>query len=211
MLAAGCPTGVAHAGNPPLRITCNPHPVVMASESTDGRDSGPHDAAALLQQLHTELQRLAAARMAKERPGHTLSATALVNEAWLRIGRDRPDGWASRAQFFAAAAEAMRRVLIDHARARGRLRRGGGQQPVGWTELELPAPDDSERILALTDAVEAFTAVDPRAAGVVRLRLFAGLGEAEVAEITGDSERTVRRDWQFARAWLFQRLGGSGD
>ena len=183
----------------------------MASESTDGRDSGPHDAAALLQQLHTELQRLAATRMAKERPGHTLSATALVNEAWLRIGRDRPDGWASRAQFFAAAAEAMRRVLIDHARARGRLRRGGGQQPVGWTALELPAPDDSERLLALNDAVEALTSVDPRAAGVVRLRLFAGLGEAEVAEITGDSERTVRRDWQFARAWLFQRLGGSGD
>ena len=148
--------------------------------------------------------------MAKERVGHTLSATALLHEVWLRIGQDRPGGWASRAQFFAAAAEAMRRVLVDHARAKGRQRRGGGAQRVGWTELELPTQDDPDRMLDLDDAVQALERLDARVAAVVRLRLFAGLGEDEVAEVTGASVRTVRRDWQVARAWLFQRLGADG-
>lgn len=178
----------------------------MAPDSPRQPETGPQAAADLLQQLHGELRRLAVARMAKERSGHTLSPTALVNEAWLRIGSDRPDGWASRAQFFAAAAEAMRRVLVDHARARARERRGGDRRRVGWTELELPARDDAEQLLELDEAIEALAEVDARAAKVVRLRLFGGLAEIDVAEVLAASERTVRRDWQFARAWLFQRL-----
>jgi RNA polymerase sigma factor (TIGR02999 family) len=166
------------------------------------------DAGALLGALYDELRRLAAARMARERPDHTLSPTALVHEAWLRIGEDRPDGWANRAQFFAAAAEAMRRILIEDARAKGRLRRGGDRQRIGLTDLDLPAGEDPERVLAIAEAVERLAAVDARLAEVAKLRLYAGLGEEEAATVLGTSVRTVRRDWQFARAWLFQALGG---
>ncbi len=166
------------------------------------------DAGALLDALYGELRRLAAARMARERPEHTLSPTALVHEAWLRIGDDRPQGWANRAQFFAAAAEAMRRILIEDARAKGRLWRGGDRQRVGLTDLEVPTSDDPERILAIAEAVDGLAVVDARLAEVARLRLYAGLGEEEAATVLGTSVRTVRRDWQFARAWLFQALGG---
>lgn len=180
---------------------------IVTNDPVDDPAGKASDAGALLRELHAELHRLAAARMAKERVGHTLSATALLHEAWLRISQDRPDGWASRAQFFASAAEAMRRVLVDHARAKGRQRRGGGVQRVGWTDLELPSQDDPDRMLDLDEAVQQLERLDDRVATLVRLRLFAGLGEIEVAEVMGASVRTVRRDWQFARAWLFQRLG----
>ncbi len=160
----------------------------------------------LLRQLYGELRRLAAARLVRERPDHTLSPTALVHEAWLRLGDDKADGWASRAQFFAAAAEAMRRVLVDSARAKGRLRRGGGAQKLTLSDLDVPATDDPERVLAVSEAVDRLAAVDPRLAEIVKLRLYAGLGEGESAEVLGVSVRTVRRDWQYARAWLFRAL-----
>lgn len=160
----------------------------------------------LLHQLYDELRRLAAARLVRERPDHTLSPTALVHEAWLRLGDDKAGGWASRAQFFAAAAEAMRRVLVDSARAKGRLRRGGGAQKITLSNLDVPANDDPERVLAVSEAVDRLAAVDPRLAEIVKLRLYAGLGEEETADVLGLSVRTVRRDWHYARAWLFQVL-----
>ena len=146
--------------------------------------------------------------MARERPDHTLSPTALVHEAWLRIGADRPEGWASRAQFFAAAAEAMRRVLVDNARAKGRQRRGGDQKRITLSDLDVPSTDDPERVLAVSEAVERLAAVDPRIAEIVKLRLYAGLGEEDVADVLGISVRTVRREWQYARAWLWKALVG---
>lgn len=178
------------------------------SEPAGQGDAVPRSSDELLRQLYDELHRLADARMARERRDHTLSPTALVHEAWLRIGADRPDGWASRAQFFAAAAEAMRRVLIENARAKGRLRRGGDQRRITLSDLDVPTNDDPERVLAIAEVVERLAQVDPRLAEIAKLRLYAGLGEAEAAAVLQISVRTLRRDWQYARAWLFQALAG---
>ena len=178
-----------------------------------------HAGDALLPLVYEQLRELARCRMADERRGHTLQATALVHEAYLRL-LSHPDGvvWTSRGHFFHAAAEAMRRLLIDHARARRSLKRGGGQVPgthdaprqrVAFNVLELAADTglDFAEILALDDAVSRLELEEPHLAAVVRLRFYAGLSVDETAEALGTSARTVKRDWTFARAWLFRRLG----
>ena len=162
----------------------------------------------LLPIVYAELRKLAQHRMGQERRGHSLQATALVHEAFLRIVGDREDGWADRAQFFSAAAEAMRRILIEHARARGRVVHGGGRQRVTLTGVDLAATDDLAQVLAVDEAFERLLLADPRAADVVRLRFYAGLSEAETAAALNLSERTVRREWAYARAWLFDVLQG---
>ncbi len=170
------------------------------------RSSDPASKDELLAALYGELRRLAGQRMAHERVGHTLTATALVHEAYLRIAGDRADGWKSKAQFFAAAAEAMRRILIEKARERGRARRGGDRARLPLTGLDLADDHDPSQVQALDEAVTRLEADDPRAAQVVKLRIYAGLGEEEIAAALEVSTRAVRRDWQYARAWLFAAL-----
>jgi RNA polymerase sigma factor (TIGR02999 family) len=160
--------------------------------------------AALLELLYVELRRLAQSRLAHERSDHTLQATALVHEVFLRIASDRPAGWQSKAQFFSAAAEAMRRILIEHARKHGRHRRGGGRERLSLNVLDLAVEVNLDDVLALDEAIGRLRAEDARAAQIVDLRYFAGLTVEETANALGLSERTVRREWAFARAWLYE-------
>ena len=162
----------------------------------------------LFDEVYTRLRAIAAEYMRRERPGHSLQATALVHEAYVRVASDRPDGWTSPRQFYTAAAEAMRRILIEHARRRGRVKRGRGWRRVPLSVLDLAVEQDEEQIMALDAAVRRLEQVDADAAEVVRLRFFAGLSVEQTAEALVVSARTVKRDWAFARAWLHGTLQG---
>lgn len=164
--------------------------------------------AELLPLVYEQLKAIAAARMRAERSGHTLQATALVHEAYLKLVGDREVSWQNRAHFFAAAAEAMRRILIDHARKRKSEKRGGGMARVPITVVDLATENDPDQILALEEALAQLEREDPRAAQIVNLRFFAGLSVEETVEATGLSKRTVMREWAFARTRLFELLGG---
>ena len=166
----------------------------------------PHAANELLPLVYEELRQLAAARMARENPGQTLQATALVHEAWLRLGGDAQPEWQNRAHFFAAAAEAMRRILIDSARRKNCLRHGGGAERVNLEGLELAAQMDDEQLLALHEALEQLTQHDAAKAQIVKLRFFTGLTNEQVAQVLGVSAPTVKRHWAYARAWLFRAM-----
>lgn len=160
----------------------------------------------LLALVQSELHAIAQARMRHERRGHTLQATALVNEAYVRLlGKDGVE-WANRSHFYRAAAEAMRKILIDHARARNAQKRGGGRAALDISGVADAAEEDSAGLLALDETLVRFEKVDAQAAEVVRLKFYAGLSDAAVAETVGISERTVRRDWAFARGWLRDAL-----
>ena len=166
----------------------------------------PKAADALLPLVYDELRRLAAHRMAAEAPGQTLQATALVHEAWLRLGGNDQPSWQNRAHFFAAAAEAMRRILIDKARRKNYLRHGGGAERVNLDGLDLAARVDDEQLLALNEALDHLAAHDATKAEVVKLRFFAGLTNVQAARVLGVSEPTVKRHWAYARAWLFREM-----
>jgi RNA polymerase sigma factor (TIGR02999 family) len=170
----------------------------------------PEAAAELLPLVYEELRSLARARMAQERAGHTLRATALVHEAYLRLAGNGDLVWQDRAHFFRASAEAMRRVLIDHARAKGAVKRGGGRGRVRIDAVDLGVESDPAQVLALDEALETLRSEDDRAADVVRLRFYAGLDFAEIATLLGCSERTVMREWAFARARLVELLEEPG-
>jgi RNA polymerase sigma factor (TIGR02999 family) len=157
--------------------------------------------------VYEQLRNLARQRMADERDGHTLQATALVHEAYLRLAGRGPANWSSRTQFFFAAAEAMRRILIDHARARGQLKRGGGNARMPLNVLDLAADEQIPQILALDEAILRLEQSSPTVAAVVRLRFYAGLSVEETAEALGISARTVKREWTYARATLHRELG----
>ncbi len=161
----------------------------------------------LLPIIYEELRRLAESRMAAERPGHTLQATALVHEAYLRlVGGDDPE-WDSRWHFFAAAAEAMRRILIEHARGKGRQKRGGGRQRFGLHEDDAASNDRAEELLALDEALSRLEGHSERMARVVKLRYFAGLSVEHTAAAMDIAVRTVKRDWATARVWLRLQMG----
>lgn len=165
----------------------------------------------LFQLIYDQLRAIARKRMASERPDHTLQATALVNEACVRLLGKQGVRWAGRAHFFGAAAEAMRQILIDHARAHNADKRGGGRQALSINSvLDLASPEIASGFLALDDAILRLEKVDMQAATIVRLRFFAGLNESDVAAALDISERTVRRDWSFARAWLRDALERDG-
>ena len=168
-----------------------------------------HASDELLPLVYDELRRLAATRMAREAPGQTLQPTALVHEAWLRLGGDEQPEWQNRAHFFAAAAEAMRRILIDNARRKQTLRHGGGGQRVGLAALELEANLDDEQLLALSEALDQLAAHDARKAELVKLRFFAGLTIEQAARVLGVSGPTAKRDWTYARAWLFREMNSA--
>jgi RNA polymerase sigma factor (TIGR02999 family) len=166
----------------------------------------PKAADSLLALVYEELRRLAAHKMANETPGQTLQPTALVHEAWLRLaGGDTPK-FTNRAHFFAAAAEAMRRILIENARRRHARRHGGGQQRLDIQEVEIAAPVKDDELLAVDEALERLTAVNPQKAQLVKLRYFVGLTIEEAAEVMSVSTPTAKRWWSYARAWLYQDL-----
>ena len=160
----------------------------------------------LLPLVYNELRKLAAAKMAREAAGQTLQPTALVHEAWLRLGADQQPDWQNRAHFFASAAEAMRRILIDRARSRHAVRHGGGLARLNADDLDLAAASDDDRVLAINDALEKFALVEPQKAELVKLRYFAGLTVEEAALTLGISEPTAKRWWAYARAWLFREM-----
>jgi RNA polymerase sigma factor (TIGR02999 family) len=167
----------------------------------------PQAAGAILPLVYDELRKLAAARMARETPGNTLDATGLVHEAYMRLIGDQK--FDHRGHFFAAAAEAMRRILVEAARKRGRLKRGGGQ---GRVELEgLAGAEAGGDLVDLDDALNKLESEQPEVAAVVKLRYFAGLTTEQAAEALGISLRTANRHWSYAKAWLFQQLGGKGE
>ena len=167
--------------------------------------SGAVDIGELLPLVHDQLRRLASRQLAGERRGHTLQPTALVNEAFLKLVQVDSDDWESKAHFFAAAAEAMRRILIDHARGRGRAKRGPGRRRLPLEVVEL-ATQNLEEILSVDQAVRRLEERDPRLAKVVKLRFYAGLSDEETGRALGTSGRTVRRDWVLARAFLQREL-----
>jgi RNA polymerase sigma factor (TIGR02999 family) len=166
--------------------------------------------ALLVPRIYAELHRLAHHQMRAERRGSTLQTTALVHEAYLRLVDTRRVRWESRAHFLAVAAQAMRRVLVDAARARGARKRGGAAPMVPLDEAPLAAPVRAASIVALDDALTALAEVDPRKSQVVELRYFAGLSVAETAAVLGVSPETVQRDWRVAKAWLLRELSGRG-
>jgi RNA polymerase sigma factor (TIGR02999 family) len=180
--------------------------VLSAIEAGD-----PQAAEQLLPLVYDELRRLAAQRLADEGPGHTLQPTALVHEAYLKlVGADPQQPWNGRVHFFAAAAEAMRRILIDHARRKHRARRGGGKKRVELGDMDdiemVTERGQADELLALDEALTQLAVADPRRAELVRLRYFAGLTLEQAAELLGISRATADRHWAFARAWLYDAL-----
>jgi RNA polymerase sigma factor (TIGR02999 family) len=160
----------------------------------------------LLPLVYNELRRHAAARMAREAAGQTLQPTALVHEAWMRLVGDGDRTWQNRAHFFGAAAEAMRRILIENARRKSRLKHGGDQVRLDLDQLELAATTPDEKILLIDEALEKLRTEDPEKAQVVVLKFFGGYTNQEVAANLGVTERTIERHWAYAKTWLFQSI-----
>lgn len=156
--------------------------------------------------VYGELRDMAEARMRRERGGHTLQPTALVNEVYMRLDPNR-DSWENRRHFFGAASQAMRRILIDHARRRFAEKRGAGLERVTLADLEFAAPEEDFDLIALDEALEALERDEPRLASVVTMRVFAGMNIEETAEALGLSPATIKRDWLYARALLAERMG----
>ena len=168
----------------------------------------PHAAAELLPLVYAELRRLAAHRLAGEKAGHTLQPTALVHEAYLRlVGGDQPRDWSGRGHFFAAAAQAMRRILVEIARRKAAGKCGGGRARADVDVADLVAPEQADELLAVHEALDGLAATDPQAAELVQLRYFAGLSIPEAADVLGIGARSADRLWAFARAWLRRAVG----
>jgi RNA polymerase sigma factor (TIGR02999 family) len=167
-----------------------------------------HAAGQLLPLVYAELRRLAAHKMAGEKPGQTLQPTALVHEAWLKLVGQEKRRWEDRNHFFAAAAEAMRQILTDNARRKLTQRHGGGHQRVQLEDCAVATASENDEIVAVSDALEKLAKLDPQRAEVVKLRYFVGLTLKEASEVLGISEPTARRYWAFARAWLYAEIRG---
>jgi len=159
--------------------------------------------------VYEELHRLARRYMSRERRGHTLQTTALINEAYVRLVDQRNVRWANRSHFFAISAQIMRRILIDHARRHAYAKRGGGAQQVSLEEVAMVAREAGSDLIKLDEALKILAKMDPRRCHVVELRYFGGLSNEEIAGVLKVSENTVTRDWNLARAWLYQQLTGS--
>jgi RNA polymerase sigma factor (TIGR02999 family) len=179
-------------------------PVTQILEAVGAGDA--QAAEKLLPLVYDELRKLAAQKMAKEAPGQTLQPTALVHEAWMRLGADQQPVWQNRAHFFAAAAEAMRRILVENARRKQRLRHGGNQQRVGIEEADVPADPEDDQLLEVDEALDQLAREDPIQAQVVKLRFFAGLTNEEVAAALGVSTKTVQRYWTHAKVRLYDTI-----
>jgi len=180
--------------------------ITQMLNACDGAD--PTVADALLPLVYDQLKRLATMRMAQLPPGQTIQATALVNDAYLKLVQQSDREWKNRRHFYFAAAEAMRQIIIDRARRKKRLRHGAGLVRVELDELAIPAPipNDNEMLLALDEALTELERVDPDKARIVKLKFYVGLSEQEIADELAVGERTVKRHWAYARAWLFERV-----
>jgi RNA polymerase sigma factor (TIGR02999 family) len=178
----------------------------LLAEWSDGNQSALDK---LYPLVYEELHRLARRYMSRERKGHTLQTTALINEAYVRLVDQKNVHWANRSHFFAISAQIMRRILIDHARRHAYAKRGGGAQQVSLEEVAVVAREQSAEILRLDEALKILAKMDPRRCHVVELRYFGGLNNEEIAGVLKVSENTVTRDWNLARAWLHQQLTGS--
>ena len=166
----------------------------------------PNAANELLPLVYEELRKLAAHRMAAIPPGQTLQATALVHEAYLRLVGSEPQEWNSRGHFFSAAAEAMRRILVERARQKASQKRGGGFRRVDFEHLDVAVAADDELVLALNDALARYAEKDPQGAELIKLRFFVGMPNQDAAALLGIPERTAKRTWAFARAWLYHEM-----
>lgn len=186
-----------------------PDPIERAIQAV--RDGHPHASEELLPLVYEHLRRLARHRMAHVPPGNTLQPTALVHEAYLRLAMAKDPSWDGRGHFFAAAAEAMRQILVDQARRKSSLKRGGGQQRIDIDDIELPIAPPSDDILDLDAALRSLAVVDKEKADVVMLRYFAGLDREETATTLGLSPRTVDRHWLYARTWLHREMSVEAD
>jgi len=178
--------------------------ILLAIEKGD-----PVAADELLPLVYHELRKLAAHRMANEAPGQTLQPTALVHEAYLRLVGNEDKKWAGRAHFFAAAAEAMRRILIDNARRKRAQKHGGGQQRLDIQDVDIAADAKDDELLAVHEALDKFAAQDKKKTELVKLRYFAGLTVEQAAQVLGISEPTAKRWWTYARAWLYNEIKSS--
>lgn len=175
--------------------------ILSAASAGDPEASGR-----LFEKVYSELRALAGQRMRSEQPHHTLQPTALVHEAWLRLGGDAQPQWANRAHFFTAASEAMRRILVEAARRKKTLRRGGDKEFVELADDAIAVDIDADRLLQVNEALNRFTQIDPFKAELVKLRHFVGLSIPETAAVLGISEATAKRHWAYARAWLLREL-----
>jgi RNA polymerase sigma-70 factor (ECF subfamily) len=180
------------------------HDVTLLLQAWGGGDKKALDHLTPL--VYRELRRIASRMMASERPNHTLQATALVNEAYVRLVDTQQVSWQDRAHFFALCARAMREILIDHARSRGSAKRGGGEVAIELDEGLAAAPSPEANLLELDDALKRLAEIDPRKSQVVELRFFGGLNLEETAEALKVSTKTVQRDWDLARGWLYREL-----
>lgn len=160
----------------------------------------------LIPLVYKELRRIAAQHLRRENPGHTLQPTALVHEAYLRLTHLQEIDWQSRSHFFAVAATLMRRILVDHARAEQAQKRGDGVSPVSFNDAVFFSPERSSDVVALDDALRELAAIAPRPALIVEMRFFAGMTEEEIGSVQNIATRTVKRDWRFAKTWLYHRL-----
>jgi len=181
----------------------NEEVTLLLSALTRGDDGA---ASKLIPVVYAELRRLAGSYMRRERVDHTLQATALVHEAYLKLIEQRSANWQSRAHFFGVAAQLMRRILIDHARGHSRQKRGGEQKRVSLDEAFVFSEKQADELLAVDDSLNRLAEIDPRQARVVELRFFGGLSVEEAAEVLGVSPKTVKRDWSVAKAWLYADL-----
>jgi len=188
-------------GNPPQEVT-------QLLQAWRGGDQAALDR--LIPLIHAELHRLAHHYMLRERVGHTLQTTALVNEAYLRLVDASQVAWENRAHFLAISANLMRRILVDFARSRGYQKRGGNAVKVEFDEARVPSVGRGAEVVALDEALQALAAFDERGAKVVELRFFGGLTEEETGEVLGVSARTVKREWASAKAWLLREMKGGG-
>jgi len=188
-----------------VQSTPTPDTVVALLERWRNGDARALDS--LIEVLYGELHRLAHAYLRRERPHHTFQSSALINELYLRLVKQRQPRWQTRAQFFGVAAHMMRRILVDYARARGNRKRGSGAARVPIEDAVVFSPERTGQLLALDEALARLAEVDARKARVVELRFFGGLTVKETAQVLDVSEPTVMRDWEFARAWLSQELG----
>jgi RNA polymerase sigma-70 factor (ECF subfamily) len=188
-------------------MVTSPHEVTRLLRAwSDGDEAA---LARLVPLVEFELHRLAGSYLRRERPGHTLQTTALVNEAFLRLIDDSAVEWQNRAHFYGIAAQLMRRILVDHARRRRKLKRGGDPLRVSLAEAENAAPEPSADIIALDEALSSLAMLDARKSQIVELKFFGGLQEEAIAEVLKISLRTVQREWNLARAWLYNELAVS--
>ena len=187
-----------------MRTSVNMSDITQILNAVEHGDAKAADE--LLALVYGEMRRVAAHKMAGEAPGHTLQPTALVHEAWLQLGGDRQPTWVNRAHFFGAAGEAMRRILVDRAREKQALKRGGNLERVDADAVELPSPMPDDELLALDEALERLATVDTRASQMVKLCFFVGLTQEEAARELGVSLATAERVWRFARAWLLREV-----